>query len=228
MRTVNFRPFAMAIAAFLSVVGSVAAEEKQKGLLNSLEVQQLVAHAEPADNVRLAVHFTALADRYDDEARQHVSMSKNFVANPSRNLGTGMSAHCRQLADLNTQSATIARELAAYHGKLANGMAATPPRDASLFEAGKGAPGPTEKELNVLAVKANLPADHGALEEYFRALARRYQTDAREHTALALAYRGTRIGQAATLHDQLARMLQDAVKEASAAAEMHKQFATGR
>src|SRR5262245_63404820 len=101
MRTVYFRSFAIA-AVFLVVAGTVAAQERPNGILNSLEVRQLVQRAEPADNARLAVHFSALADRYAAEAKRHISMSQSFVGNPSRNLGTGMSVHCKRLADLNT------------------------------------------------------------------------------------------------------------------------------
>ena len=37
----------------------------------------------------------------------------SFIGIPSRTLGTDMSAHCKQLASLKTQSATAVRELAA-------------------------------------------------------------------------------------------------------------------
>jgi hypothetical protein len=104
MRTVHFRSLSIAAIAILTFAGSVSAQEKPSGLLNSLEVQQLVKRAEPGDNARLAAHFTALADRYAAEARRHTSMAQSFVGNPSRNLGSGMSAHCKQLADLNTKS----------------------------------------------------------------------------------------------------------------------------
>ncbi len=127
MRTVHFRSLSIAAIAILTFAGSVAAQEKPSGLLNSLEVQQLVKRAEPGDNARLAAHFTALADRYVGEAKRHTSMAQSFVGNPSRNLGSGMSAHCKQLADLNAQSGTELRELASYHQKLASGAAATPP-----------------------------------------------------------------------------------------------------
>ena len=119
MRTVHFRSLSLAAVAVLTFAGSVAAQEKPSGLLNTLEVQQLVKRAEPGDNARLAAHFTALAERYVAEAKRHTSMAQSFVGNPSRNLGTGMSAHCKQLANLNTKSATELRELAAYHQKLA-------------------------------------------------------------------------------------------------------------
>ncbi|HSC98589.1 MAG TPA: hypothetical protein VLI21_06785 [Casimicrobiaceae bacterium] len=224
MRTVHFRLVVVA-AALLAFAGTVTAQDKPNSLLNTLEVRQLVARAEPADNARLSAHFSALADRYTAEARRHLSMSQSFVGNPSRNLGTGMSVHCKRLAELNTESATTVRELAAYHEKLAAGAPATPPRDGARFQGGAGASEPTEKELNALAAKAGTPAEHHALEEYFLTLAKRYTTTAGEHITLAQAYRGTKIAQASAIHDHLARLARDSAKEATAAAEMHKQLA---
>jgi len=226
MRTVHFRSFVFVAFAFPAVVAAVAAQERPHPILNSLELQQLVARAEPADNARLATHFSALADRYAAEAKRHTSMSQSFVGNPSRNLGTGMSVHCKRLADLNTQSATTARELAAFHEKLAAGAAAVMPPGAEKFRAGAGAREPNKKDLTALAARANTPADHRALEEYFRTLARQYEADAKEHATLAAVLRGTRIAQAATTHDRLAALARDAAKEAQEAAEMHKQLAT--
>jgi len=224
MNTIHIRLLAFT-AAMLTVAGTAIAQERPAGLLNNLDVRELVARAEPADNARLSAHFTALADRYAAEAKRHVSMAQSFNGNPSRNLGSGMSAHCKRLADLNTQSATTSRELAAYHEKLAGGTAATLPRDAARFQGGAGAPEPTQKELNELAAKASTPAEHRSLEEYFLTLARRYTTDADNEAALAQTYRGTRIAQAAVHHDRLTELSRDAAKEATAAAEMHKQLA---
>jgi len=218
MRTVHFRSVSIAAVAVLTFATSVAAQEKPPGLLNTLEVQQLVKRAEPSDNARLAAHFTALAERYAAEARRHTSMAQSYVGNSNRNIGTGMSAHCKQLASLNTQSATTLRELVTYHQKLASGAAATPPAGGSRFEGGAGAKVPTDQELNAMAAKAGTPAEHRALEEYLSTLARRYAAEADEHAALAQTYRGTRIAQAATHHDRLAGLSRDAAKEATAAA----------
>ena len=228
MRPVHFRPFALVAVAFLTVAGTAAAQEKSVVLLNRVEVQQLVARGEPSDNARLAVHFSTLADRFAAEAKRHISMSQSFAGNPNRSLGTGMSAHCKRIADLNTQEATTVRELVAYHEKLAAGAPATPPREGSRFQGGAGAPEPTEKELNALAARANAPAEHHALEEYFLALAKRYTAAADEHVALAQAYRGTRIAQAAVIQDRLAGLARDSAKEATAAADVHKQLANAR
>jgi hypothetical protein len=163
MRTVHFRLLAIAALAFL-VAMPVAAQGRANALLNTLEVRQLVERGEPADNARLAAHFMTLAERYAAEAKRHIAMAQNFGGNLNRNLGSGMSAHCKQLADLNTKSAATVRELAAYHEKLASGIPATLPRDSGRFQGGAGAPEPTEKELNALAAKASTPADHKALE----------------------------------------------------------------
>ena len=225
MRTVHFRSLSIAAIAVLTFAVSVAAQETSSGLLNTLEVQQLVKRAEPGDNARLAGHFTALEDRYVAEAKRHTSMSQGFVGNPSRNLGTGMSAHCKRLADLNTQSATALRELAAYHQKLAAGAPATATTTAARFEGGAGAPAPTDQELNAMAANASTPAEHHGLEEYFLTSAKRYTAAEKEHVAMAAAYRGTRIAQAAVHCDRLIELSRDSAKEATEAAAMHKQLA---
>ena len=151
MRTLQIRSLSIPALAFLVFAGNAAAQDRSPAVLNTLEVQQLVKRAEPGDSARLAAHFTALADRYTAEAKRHTSMAQSFVGNPSRNLGTGMSAHCKQLADLNTKSATELRELATYHQKLASGATATPPAGGARFEGGAGAPAPTGQELNAMA-----------------------------------------------------------------------------
>jgi hypothetical protein len=226
MKPIRVRSFVLALVGVIAVAGIAAAQERPTGLLNNLEVRQLVARGEPADNARLAVHFTALADRYAADAKAHISMSQSFGGNPNRNLGTGMRVHCKQLADLNSQSATTVRELASYHEKLAAGAPATRPPDASRFHGGAGAPEPTQKELNALAAKASTPAEHRALEEYFLTLAKRYSAEADEHVTLAQTYRGTKIAHVAVIHDRLAALARDEAKEATAAADMHKQLAT--
>ena len=212
MRTVHFRSLSIAAVAVVTFAASVAAQEKPSGLLNSLEVQRLVKRAEPGDNARLAAHFTALADRYAAEAKRHMSMTQAFVGNPGRNLGSAMSAHCKQLADLNTRSATELRELAAYHQKLVSGVTATPPAGGARFDEGAGAPAPTEQELKAMAAKASSPAEHRALEEYFLTLAKRYTADATEHATTANTYHGTKIAQAGVHCDNLVRLAKDAAK----------------
>jgi len=225
MRTIHLRALSIGALTLVTLGGVATAQTKSSAVLNTVEVQQLVKRAEPADHARLGAHFAALAEWYTAEAKRHTSMSQSFVGNPSRQLATGMSAHCKRLAELNTQSATALRELAVHHEKLAAGSPSAAPRGSAGFEGGAGAPAPNEKELSALATKAGTPADHRALEEYFLTLAKRYTADAEEHVAMAQAYRGTRIATAAVHCERLAKQLRDAAKEANAAATMHKQLA---
>jgi hypothetical protein len=154
-------------------------------------------------------------------------MAQAFTAAPTRRVPANTAAdHCKRLATLNTQSAATLRELAAHHEKLLAGTTTTLPKGGAVFQSGKGAPEPTEAELSALAAKANTPADHRALEEYFLTAAKRYAADANDHVAMAQAYRGTRISQAAAHCDRLVNLLRDEATEATAAAEMHKQLAT--
>ena len=226
MRTMH-RLMSLAVVAGFVLTAIAAAQTGPSVLLTKLEVQELVKRGEPAQQARLAAHFAALADDYAAAAKRYLAMGQNFGSNPNRTLGSGMSAHCKRLSELNTQSATTARELAAYHAKLAAGETATVPAGSARFESGAGAAEPTAKELNALAAKARTPSEHGALEEYFLMLSNRYTTEAAEHAALAQAYRGTKMASAAVEHDRLANLAKDAAKEAVDAAKMHKRFATG-
>src|SRR6188474_2655637 len=223
MRTVQFRSLSIAAIVVLTFAGSVAAQAKPSGPLNAVEVQQLVKRGEPADNARLAAHFTALADRYAAEAARHTTMSLSYSSNANRSLGTGMSAHCKSLADLNTKSSTELRELATYHQKLAAGVNATPPSAGARYAGGAGAKAPTDQELKAMAAKALTPVEHGELVEYFQMLSARYTADAKDQTALANAYRGTKLAQAAVHWDRLAALSRDEAKEADSAIAMHKQ-----
>jgi hypothetical protein len=196
-------------------------------VLNSLEVQQLIKRAEPGDHARLGAHFAALAEQYAADAKKHEAMAGAFLGSPARRTPVNSAAdHCKRLATLNTRSATTLRELAAHHDALATGKAAAVPRGATRFEGGAGAPAPTAEQLSAMAAKAATPADHHGLEEYFQTLAKRYTADANDHAAMAQAYRGTRIAQAAAHCDRLAANLRESAKEATAAATMHKDLAT--
>lgn len=226
MRTNSIRTLAIGALAVVTLAGAANAQTPSP-ILNTLEVRKLVASGEPADNARLSAHFAALADRYAAEARRHTAMAHAFVAAPTRRTPTNAAAdHCNRLAALNTKSSDTLRELAAYHEKLAAGAPSTPPKGGARFQGGVGAPEPNDDELSALAAKANTPADHHALEEYFRTAAKRYTEDANQHQAMAQAYRGTRIAQAAVHCDRLVTLSRDEAKEANAAAEMHKQLAT--
>lgn len=224
MTMFTFRSLAIGTLAILMSAGD-APSQTVSPILNTLAVQKLVASSTPGDNAVLSTHFASLADRYTADARRHTTMAQSFVGNPNRNTGSGMSAHCKRLAELNMESAATLRELASHHKSLAAGAASTAPAAGSRFQGGAGAPEPTEAELKALASKAATPADHRLLQEYFLTAAKRYTSDANDHTAIAQSYRGTRIAQAATHCDRLVANARESAKEATAAADMHAQLA---
>lgn len=225
MRTISIRAAAGAALVLVPLVSSANAQTGSP-ILNALEVQKLVASMAPADNARLSAHFAALAERYTRDATRHNAMAQAFIAAPARRTPANTAAdHCKRLATLNKQSADALHELAAYHEKRAAGKAATAPKGAARFQAGAGAPEPADDELSALAARASTPADHHALEEYFQTAATRYRDAVNEHSSMAQAYRGTRIAQAAVHCDRLVSLSRDEAKEATAAAEMHKQLA---
>jgi hypothetical protein len=223
MRSIAVRPLTICALSILTFAGSAAA---QTPLLNTLEVRKLVSSNEPADNARLSAHFAVLAERYEADADRHNAMARSFISAPTRRTPANAAAdHCKRLAVLNTQSAETLRELAAHHERLAAGTPSTPPRGGARFEAGAGAPEPGAAELAALAAKASTPADHRALEEYFLTAAKRYTAEASDHSAMAQAYRGTRIAQAAVHCDRLVALARDSAKEPTIAAAMHKGLA---
>jgi hypothetical protein len=239
MKKIRIRslPVLLTVAALLTVAIATAAQtpspaaradaQATSPLLNAVEVQRLVARGTPDDHAQLRAHFMALADRSDANAKRHTAMSRGFVGNPSRNLTSGLSAHCTRIAALNADQAAALRELATHHATLAVGRPSTPPPAAARYDAGAGAADPDEATLARLAATASTPADHRALETYFLAQAKRYTSEAAEHAGLARSYRGRPRAEASAVAaarhcDRLEALARDAAKEATAAAAEHR------
>ena len=212
-----------AVVIVASSATMVLAQGRSSPVLNSIEVQMLVKNDQPADNAKLSAHFAALAEQYDLDARRHENMARAFIASPTRRTPANTAAdHCKRLAQLNTESAKILRELAAFHEARAAGKTASIPKGAGPFHSGAGALTPADDELTALAAKAATPADHKALQEYFANTAKRYRADRAQHLTMAQAYSGTRIAQAADHCNRLANLARDEAAEAEAAAKAHE------
>jgi hypothetical protein len=227
MATISIRLLTLGFLVMVTAAAPGAAQAPP-ALLSALEVRTLVSNAAADDHARLSAHFAALADRYEREARRHEAMARAFVGNPNRNSAIAGKSHCAELAEQNTRSAATTRAIAAHHATLARGEASTRPADAARFEAGEGAPEPTEVELTALAARAATPAEHRAVQEYFLTIAKRYTAEASEHTAMAASYAGTRIAQAATHCNRLVAEARESAREATEAAAKHGQFANVR
>lgn len=226
MTTISTRSLPFAALVLVTLAGTAAGQTTSSAVLNSLQVKELLTRAEPADHARLGAHFAALAERYAADSGRHTAMAGAFIATPARRTAANSAAdHCKRLARLNAESAAALTELATHHRSLSAGKTSVAPKGAARFEGGAGAPAPSADELRALAAKAATPADHRALDEYFRALAKRYAAEANDHATMAQAYRGTRITQAAAHCDRLVALARESAKVAAAAADIHKPLA---
>ena len=190
-----------------------------------------MVHSEPADHIRLATQFTAMAEQYIADAARHDVMAQAFAGNAKlAHMAATQREHCRQLAARNRQSAATLRQLAAHHATLAAGHDSEPPVGGNGFQPTIRKPVPTDAEFAKLAASAETAAEHRALEGYFTALATRYDQESKESTAYASIWRGMTRNPAASgvarLWEQLARQQREAGAEARAAAAMHADLAT--
>lgn len=139
MKTVRPRSLIVAAVAILALVASAVAQERPSGLLNSLEMRQLVTRAEPADYVgapepsekelnalaakastpaehgALEEYFLTLAKQYTTEANEHVTLAQTY-----RGTRIALAAvHHDRLAGLSRDAAKEANEAADLHKGLA-------------------------------------------------------------------------------------------------------------
>ena len=193
-------------------------------VLAKTQVRDLAAKADtPAQHMELRNHFATLADRYEAEAKRYAVLAKAYIGNPNR-PNPSATNHWNKLSDSVAAMAKDARELATYHGKLAEGVAATHPTDASHLEHGTGAPTKmTDAQLQKLVASARTPSEHGQLREYFTSLVTEYTQDAESHAAMAAGYRANpRGGTVQADHcERLVRQAKAAAAEARALAAEH-------
>jgi len=207
---------------------TVAAAATPSSVLNTLEVQKLVAAETPIASLRLAAHFNALADQYFAEAAKDRATATVYKAVANRSAVTTAADDCARLASRATAWGARARELARYHIDRAAGREAILPIGATSLHGGFGAPEPSAEQLHKLALTARTRADHLALREYYSMVTRKKAAEADNHLAMATAYRaGVRHGSydPAVALERLAGIARKAAKEASQAADRHQVFA---
>ena len=232
MRAILTRVVAAGLLAAGAVAAAGAAQQPAPSVLTRTQVRDLAAKAAtPAEHGQLRDHFATLATRYEADAKRFAAKAP-LAANPNRRSGVDYQRHWTQLGQTAAEMAKSARELAAFHDKLATGAPATRPADSAHvdhLEAGVGAPRKlTDAQLQKLAASARTPSEHGSLVEYFNSLAADYTADASAHAAMAAAYRSNPRGQMTsgiTHCERLAQQAKTAAGEAKALAEEHQALA---
>ena len=224
------KPFSqVAIAAVVLLMSATLAAADTPLLLNKLEVQKLVAAGSAVANLRLAAHFKAVADRYDEDAAHYRAAATVFKANANRSAATNAALSWERQSARATEWGAAARAVATYHASVASGTAAVVPRGAAELQAGRGAPEPTAEQLHKLALTARTRTDHLELEEYYQVVARKKAAEADHHLRMATGFAaGVRHGtyDAAVTRERLARLARTAARTAEEAASRHRVLAT--
>lgn len=217
------------IAALASAVGGTAAAQNTSGILNTLEVQRLVAADTAAAHATLGKHFIAVADTYGADAARFNGLATAPRGNPNHPTPSFPDTRRTRQADAAMKLSEAARHMATYHQLLSVETTPVAPADRARFDGGFGARIPTATELDASAAAARTTADHHTLEEYFSTVAKHRSADANEHAAMANSVRasGQRRGaEVAAMHcDRLAKQAREAAKQATAAAAFHHQLA---
>lgn len=109
----------------LSVGARVDAAEQQKAMLSNKQVKELVAKASSAaDHLKLARHYTAMAEKHDAEAKEHVALAAEYRRNPrasevKRPMAPDTASHCEYYAEHCRKAANEMRAMAKTHEELA-------------------------------------------------------------------------------------------------------------
>lgn len=233
MRMKHPSPVAIAILVVLGIPSAVKAQEPPSSVLSNVRVKQLVASATRPDHAQLRDHFATLAAKYAADARRNTDRARVAVGNPNRPQPLGAGARWVRLAELATESAEITRALAQHHERLAAGLPSTAPAGGARFEAGEGAPDPSDAELQELAGKARTPSDHMILADYSASVAERQAKAADRYVAKAQTSRASGLrrplgGDPAMEFERLARLSREAAAKARAAETEHRKLAGGQ
>ena len=229
MRSLYHHVRSFVVVATFAAIAIPALAQERPAVLSSAEIGPLVERAEPGDHARLALHYAALAERYEAEVKQHTANATAYNGNSKlAHMAVAQAAHCKKLADRRRDAAKTAKEMAQEHSKSAGGAAPTP-RVASSTANASQSPTLTPKQLSDLVASASTAADHRRLEQYFADLAAGYERDAANHVAYAKSWRAMTKNPSApriAAHcDRFATELREMATEARGAADTHKQHA---
>ena len=118
---------AMFVTALSTVLVPQAGAAESKGMLKLKEVKALVANAKtPADHMKLARHFAAMAEKHEAEAKEHEALAEAYnhrSAARNENLWENKNEqHCKDYAEHCRRAAADMRAMAEVHEKMAKSI----------------------------------------------------------------------------------------------------------
>ena len=130
MRRSNTRCFRTLASSLLfgllvTLASGTATAVEPKGAMKRKEVKALVANATtPADHMKLARHFSAMAAKHDAEAVEHEALVNEYTRRPTvssvkRPMAPDTAEHCKYFAEHCRNAAKEMRAMAAAHEAMA-------------------------------------------------------------------------------------------------------------
>ena len=117
----------MAVLMVISV-GHAPAAGEPAGELKPKEVRALVASAKtPADHMKLAHHYTAMAAKHEAEAVEHEALAVEYSKNPpmaasKHPMAVNSAEHCKFFAGHCRDAAKEMKAMAAAHEEMAKSL----------------------------------------------------------------------------------------------------------
>lgn len=119
----------MVLAALMVMSAGQAPAAEPMGEMKSKEVKALVASAKtPADHMKLARHYHAMAAKHEAEAKEHEALAAEYTGNPQMSstkhpMGPKTAEHCKYFAEHCRKAAQEMHALAATHEEMAKNSA---------------------------------------------------------------------------------------------------------
>ena len=109
----------------VTLASGTATAVEPKGAMKPKEVKALVANATtPADHMKLARHFSAMAAKHEAEAVEHEALVVEYTRKPTvssskRPMAPDTAEHCKYFAEHCRNAAKEMRAMAAAHEAMA-------------------------------------------------------------------------------------------------------------
>ena len=118
----------MVLAVLTMISAGQAQATGPKDELKPNEVKALVANAKtPADHMKLAHHYTAMAAKHEAEAQEHDALAVEYTRYPELGaakhpMGPNTAEHCKVFAEHCREAAKEMKAMAAAHEEMAKDL----------------------------------------------------------------------------------------------------------
>lgn len=116
------------LAVLMAITAAQAPAIEPKGSLSAQQVKALVANAKtPADHIKLARHYAAMAEKHEADATEHEALAAEYKRNPrlgssKHPMGPDTAEHCKHYAEHCREAAKEMRAMSAAHEQMAKGI----------------------------------------------------------------------------------------------------------